>query len=256
MKKAFAIVAVAAALGVGGNASAADLNAGGMKDVDYLPAPVWGGFYIGLNGGYGQNVTSPNIVSYIEGAPYATSGGINSKGAFGGAQAGLNVQRGQFVYGLETDLQFADLRSSKDVETDVDGLTRHLDQTVDWLGTIRGRAGYTFGNALVYATGGFAYAGVDTKVVSSIVSAIPVAHFGRTEVETGYTIGGGLEYKITPSWSAKAEYQYIDLGKASLSGTSLAGAVTTNDLDNSYQTVRIGFNYHLEGGWFSNMPLK
>jgi outer membrane immunogenic protein len=256
MKQTLAIATLAFILAPSGNALAADLNSGGIKDAAYISAPAWAGFYIGLNGGYGQNVNSPDMLSYVVGTPYAISEGFSSKGAFGGAQAGYNIKASQLVFGLETDLQLAELQSSKDVDTSVSGLTRHLEQNVNWLGTVRGRVGYSFGSVLFYGTGGFAAAGINTKVVSSLASTIPVAHYGRTDTETGYTAGGGLEYLITPSWSAKAEYQYIDLGKAALSGTSLAGAVATNSLDNSFHTVRIGFNYHLGDGMAAVMPLK
>jgi opacity protein-like surface antigen len=37
------------------------------------------------------------------------------------------------------------------------------------------------------------------------------------KVEAGYAVGGGLEYVFAPGWSAKLEYQYIDLGDESLS---------------------------------------
>jgi outer membrane immunogenic protein len=255
MQKTLMTAALATMLGGAGSALAADLNSGGMKDLAYLPAPVWSGFYIGLNGGYGENGTSPDLTSYIDSTAIATSEGFASKGAFGGAQAGYNVQRGRFVAGIETDLQMSGLQSSKDVLTDSVYLTRHLEQNVNWLGSIRGRAGFTFGNALAYATGGFAYAGIDTKVVSSLLSAIPVAHYGRTGVDAGYTAGGGVEYQISPAWSAKAEYQYIDLGAAALSGTYVAGAITSNDLENTFHTVRLGFNYRLGGG-MADMPLK
>jgi outer membrane immunogenic protein len=256
MQKTLFAAALAAALGTDGSASAADLNsAGGMKDIGYVSANVWTGFYLGANAGYGENATSTDIDTYVDGGPVTSSSGFASKGAFGGAQVGYNVQRDRLVFGVETDLQLADLRSEKDVATGIDHLTRHLEQNVDWFGTVRGRLGYTFGHALVYATGGFAYAGVDSKGVASLYSAIPVAQWSRSNTETGYTVGGGLEYLINPAWSAKAEYLYIDLGSAPLTGTSILGPITTNKLDNNFETVRIGFNYHLYGTP-DYMPMK
>ena len=34
------------------------------------------------------------------------------------------------------------------------------------------------------------------------------------QYRTGYVVGGGLEYAMSPAWSVKAEYQYIDLGRS------------------------------------------
>ena len=71
-----------------------------------------------------------------------------------------------------------------------------------------GRAGFAMDAALFYAKGGFAWA--NNK------ASISVPEFGMTfsdsQTHTGYTIGGGLEYLFTPSWSAKAEYMYTSLG--------------------------------------------
>jgi outer membrane immunogenic protein len=68
-------------------------------------------------------------------------------------------------------------------------------------------------------------------------------------------LGGGWEYKFSPAWSAKAEYQYINLGKndpVAVNGTtpfSLFGV----DRDDAFHTVRVGLNYHLLPGY---EPLK
>ena len=34
----------------------------------------------------------------------------------------------------------------------------------------------------------------------------------KSEIETGYTVGGGLEYALDEDWSLKTEYLYVDLG--------------------------------------------
>ncbi len=64
---------------------------------------------------------------------------------------------------------------------------------------------------------------------------------------TGYVVGGGIEYALSPAWSVKAEYQFIDLGKDSLSVDAVAPTkyVGELDADHSYSTVRLGVNYHV-----------
>ena len=57
-----------------------------------------------------------------------------------------------------------------------------------------------------------------------------------------------MEYAFGPEWSLKAEYQYIDLGSAAFSlGTS------TETGHNSFNTVRLGLNYHFTP---ASEPLK
>lgn len=51
---------------------------------------------------------------------------------------------------------------------------------------------------------------------------------------TGWTAGGGIEFAFAPSWTAKAEYLYIDFPSPSI------GGVTFKDTDN---LIRAGVNY-------------
>ncbi len=68
--------------------------------------------------------------------------------------------------------------------------------------------------------------------------------FASNTTQTGYAVGGGVEYKFNPAWSVKAEYQYIDLGSEKLTD-SLGNA--TNPLDTNFQTARVGLNYRFGG---------
>ena len=159
------------------------------------------------------------------------------QGGFGGGQIGHNFQSGPLVYGLETDFQGGYLgATSSDLSSK---------ESVDWFGTVRGRVGYAFGHALIYGTGGFAYGDVRQHAIDngSVLSS--------NGTQTGWVAGGGIEYKINPAWSLKAEYQYMDLGSATL--TDAANTPSTNSLDTSFQTVRLGLNYRFGG---STEPLK
>ena len=199
-------------------ANAADMyrpSAGGYKDVPYVGVN-WAGLYVGVNGGYGANAAS------------VPSGGLDPAGGFGGGQIGYNVQRGNIVFGLEADIEGADI-------SDTAG---RVTSKMDWFGTVRGRAGYTVGQALVYGTGGFAYGNVTNTGWPS-------------ETQTGWVAGGGVEYKINPTWSAKAEYQYLDLDATDAAG---AGRLGDARLDRTQvNTVRVGLNYFV-GGVYE--PLK
>ena len=119
-------------------------------------------------------------------------------------------------------------------------------ESIDWFGTVRGRLGFAVGNALVYGTGGFAYGNVNQHAVNG------GDVFVSNTTQTGYAAGGGVEYKFTPAWSVKAEYQYIDFGSQKL--TDSVG-LTTNPIDTNLQTARIGLNYRF-GGYGGYEPLK
>src|SRR5262249_20702680 len=70
--------------------------------------------------------------------------------------------------------------------------------------------------------------------------------------KTGWTVGGGLEYRLAGNWTAKAEYLYMDLGSLSHSFVYTAnnpfiGFPTTNVYSSSIRDhiVRVGLNYQL-----------
>jgi outer membrane immunogenic protein len=225
-------------------ANAADLyHTPPPPPASYVPPVVtpntWAGFYVGINGGYGWG-DGGNAINY-NGLDQSTR--AQPQGGFGGGQAGYNFQSGSFVYGVETDFQGAGL-SDRTGGTTVGGNPFASSEHVDWFGTVRGRIGFAYDRALIYGTGGFAYGDVSQR------ANLNGDLFGNGGTQTGYAVGGGVEYKLTPSWSLKAEYQYIDFGSEKL--TDSAGAAT-NELDTSFHTARLGLNYRFGGGY---EPLK
>jgi len=250
------------ALGIG-SVNAADLyhpSGGGMKDGPYVPAvaPVWTGFYAGINGG-GSFGDSENlrVTNDYRSIPEADIGQFYRDGGFGGGQIGYNWSGfgwgNQVVLGVETDIQGSGISSSFNrSDLNYAGFAPanfNASQSIDYFGTVRGRLGYAFGSALIYATGGFAYANVDTKVsISSGFNSL-----NSNQLETGWVVGGGVEYLFAPNWSAKVEYQYIDLGSQTISGTATDTFVERMPVDNNFSTVRAGINYHIPVGY---APLK
>jgi outer membrane immunogenic protein len=202
------------------SANAADMYHGpvaGYKDGPVYAEVNWSGLYAGVNAGYGWNGASLDA-----GAP-------DPAGAFGGGQIGYNFQRGNIVFGLETDFQGAGISDSN---------LAFGKSEMDWFGTVRARLGFTFANALVYGTGGFAYGHVNNTGFPS-------------ETQTGWVAGGGVEYKLAPNWSAKAEYQFLNLDATNVNG---AGRLGDADLGQTEaHTVRVGLNYFFNNAY---APLK
>ena len=107
------LLATVAVFGFAGAAAAADLPS------RYAPPPMvaavplftWTGFYVGVNAGYGWNTNDNN--TFIDPVLGVVSGGGSDGGFVGGGQIGYNYQFGQFVIGLETDIQYADLGNGR-----------------------------------------------------------------------------------------------------------------------------------------------
>src|SRR5215813_8995483 len=69
-----------------------------------------------------------------------------------------------------------------------------------------------------------------------------------TEIRTGWTAGGGAEWLLDQHWSAKIEYQFVDLGTETVRVTALnsAGFVPASfnaAFRDQFNVVRVGLNY-------------
>jgi outer membrane immunogenic protein len=244
------------------SANAADIyqpaGPGGYKDGP-VAAPTWTGYYLGVNGGGGWG-DSNNLI-FTDTVPGAgNAGAFDRKGGFGGIQAGYNWQGGlglgnSWVFGVETDFQGSEINSSFFRTASYFGTTAFDGrQGVDYFGTVRGRLGYALGNTLIYGTGGFAYGNVITKMhLTATTVGGTTNYLHNADTETGYTVGGGVEYIFVPGWSVKLEYQYIDLGDQGLSGVASNPRIDRTKVENNFNTARIGINYHLNTEY---VPLK
>lgn len=195
------------------SAQAADVVTDAMHD--------WSGLYAGLNAGYGFG--GDDDVGLI---PGGNVGRLEVSGIFGGGQIGYNYQMDQIVFGAEADFQL----SGVDDSDAGGGFTMSSD--VNYFGTLRGRAGFAIDNALIYATGGLAFAGVDYKVQGGGVN------INDSYSKLGYAVGGGVEYAFDDNWSGKIEYLYVGLGHEDLSDVGETTRATP-----SFHSVRVGINY-------------
>lgn len=208
------------ALAFASPASAADMP---RKAAPYYVAPFnWTGFYLGINGGYGWGTSDWSSA--------VTSGSAKPKGAIAGGTLGYNLQTGVWVWGLEADLAYSWVKGSDSSGTGVcAGVGCETRNT--YLATGRGRIGYSFNRWLPYVTGGAAYGGIKMT---------PNTGLSETKSRLGWTLGGGVEYAFLGAWSAKLEYLYVDLGKATCSAGTCG---IDTDVKFKESIVRAGLNY-------------
>ena len=99
-----------------------------------------------------------------------------------------------------------------------------------WLSTVRGRVGYAADRFLPFITGGAALGNINATTAGLTTSA----------ANAGWTVGAGLEFSFSPSWSAKAEYLYVNLGKFNC---GLNCGAPTDNVSFTANIVRGGINY-------------
>jgi outer membrane immunogenic protein len=249
---------------VGGNAGAAVNNDRTNYGYSYLPGNGTGNFSDAFGNAADNAAASasngPLNVGGLNAVQSAMAQGIivgslgsSSNTVFtGGAQAGFNWQQGSLVFGPEVDLSYlggGDRSSYTGTTTPPPpgGFTNSgfSKSSVDWLSTVRLRAGYAFDRALVYATGGLAVGGVKSESgsVGTDGSVVDTFYGSKSETRTGWTLGGGLEYAIDDHWTARAEGLYYDLGTVNYS-------VAAQDGQTAAEGLSINANHKFDGAIF------
>ena len=169
------------------------------------PIHIWSGPYAGAFVGYNTR-------------NFDQSGGASfgGDGFVGGVYTGYNLQTDKLVYGLEADIGGSGFTA--------DGFSPATGGAVagdsNLFGSLRARVGYDVDPFLVFATGG----------VAAARSELSSNGFSDSKDNVGYTVGGGVEAKITDDISTRLEYRYSDFGSK------------TYDLGNT--SISSGFDEH------------
>ena len=189
--------------------------------------------------------------------PFNVSSGTNSaSGWLAGVQIGYNYQVKNWVLGVEGEASWTNLKGSN-----LDPSHPNINQTdTDFIGVLGGRLGYAWDRLLLYGKAGGAWAHDKYSVISNTTftvgngSPAPVTVTSGTMVDAatvnrfGYMLGAGAEYALTPQWSVKAEYEYLDFGRQRTTLTPITTIVSPFDEDirQRIQIAQIGLNYKLE----------
>lgn len=242
----------------------------------------WTGFYVGLNAGgaWGRSdvTTDPSCATVPSFSPYfcgpgfgqnnavaiaaAGTGSMSGSGFTGGGQIGYNFQVDRTLLGVESDINYFNIKASRQVSGNYPvgggafgpGASFTINSSVDtnWLFTARGRIGWLLSNNLLaYATGGLAVTDLHaTHAFRDSVTALPASGtWSGSATKLGWTVGGGLEWALTRNWSVKAEYLYLNFGSVDATGVVVnpvvvgyANAITTS-ADLTAHIARAGVNF-------------
>jgi outer membrane immunogenic protein len=200
----------------------------------FAPAYNWAGFFLGGTIGYGlghnDSTFTPNAGF---GGPVTEAFDLSPRGFDAGGILGYNWQFGSWVVGLEGDFQGS--TGSGYLTSLADGTT--VDQKLSWFGTARGRLGYSVGQALIYGTAGVAFGEVKEGITQGATSA------SFTHTKSGFAVGGGIENKLdlfgllSPNWTTRTEYLFVDLGSVTDTIVPVTGAPA--------QTLNSNINEHI-----------
>jgi high affinity Mn2+ porin len=243
------VIAVGLILSAGG-ACAADLSAAQPTKAPPPAAPAaydWTGFYLGGHVGYALGGSNWSSTQAGVAAP-AVTGAFDFSNAYNfstgngsyflGFQAGYDYMiASRWLFGIQTDISFPSFvggnRTFSSVPT---GIVNNLER-VEFSGNVLGRVGYAWDRTLFYVAGG--YAGGDVHAGAMNDTAFGLSFPGSSSWQSGYAVGGGIEYAVTNNISVKGEYLFSQLdGK-----TYYAGSPDAVKAGLDINTFKLGVNY-------------
>jgi outer membrane immunogenic protein len=241
------------------------------------PPPTWTGLYWGVNAGWigssqynitntGTDTGNGGLGTFLGIGAIPGTVAVSHSGFFGGGQIGYNWQTDpSWVWGVEADFQDSTANGSAGAvfvgsQGGFRSITTVFKYELDDLGTVRARLGWLSSpNVLWYGTAGVAYGETKLTSTAQCPSFGPpcftesTTSLATTHMSVGWTAGAGVEWKLTPVWSVKAEYLYVDLG-SNQTNTITYTYPTNNQTNTSSLTstvhekdniVRFGVNYKL-----------
>lgn len=233
----------------------------------------WSGPYVGVNLGIAGGKTEyPASAVFTSPTPTPTAAAaavadsiagkatLNSSGVIGGAQVGYDLQLGSVVIGALADIAASGIDGKVEIRggADLPGLAgtahAHIGSKLEYLGTVRARAGMPMGSFMPYVTGGLAYGRLKSSAVldysgsSGMGSGSDSFSFEDKTSHTGWTAGAGAEYAVTSNVYFGVEYLHAELGKKRIIGGSFDVLDEAGDgyldVKPKLDIVRAILNYH------------
>jgi opacity protein-like surface antigen len=236
-----------------------------VEPIIYQPRPAvlifrWTGVYIGAHIGGGRGFVDENGLplsfnpavfpgsSPVAINPYPTS--VGPSGWLAGGQVGANYQYESWLIGIEGQASWAPLSSSSSCAASQQlvaagpftPIAVNCTTKLDSLGTAAVRLGWAFDRLLVYGKGGAAW--TNNSHQATFGTSAGLLLLSTNELRWGWMAGIGVEYAFTDVWSAKLEYNYMDLGSDSLLLLDNTGTVAmAANFRERINVVKIGVNY-------------
>lgn len=204
----------------------------------------WDGVYVGGSLGTGwtdSKLTSEdtNLVPWpdLYAGEYTS---FTNRGTTAGIQVGQNYQKDNLVYGVEVEGKWADIDHSEVLYDD------KLKSKVDTIYLISGRIGHAWGQSLAYLKGGYATA--KFKVSSTDADdtgGSPTGSGSDTQWRSGYLLGVGYEYGLSPNCIVGLTYDYVHLDSAEfdLSGPGVPYHLDQNSSKLELISARLSYKF-------------
>lgn len=245
----------------------------------------WSGPYFGVNLGAALNAetkfdqttgSQPNNNTALSLGLRPTEVTIRDRASAIGAQVGFNRQYGPvgsgvLVMGIEADIEGTDLDDTL-VSRNVTNYgpmgapsatpfsrVNEYRGALEYLATLRARAGVAYDRLYVYATAGAAYGRVTraATLYGPNADTTPFFQGSESDGQNGYVYGAGFEYAVSPDtpmnvfhssgMTLNVQYLHYDLGDDTLVYSGVNGGATLGSYTSRVQTegeiARAGVNF-------------
>ena len=190
---------------------------------------AWSGLYMGANLGGAWANRALDIDGRDRPDPFSSE-------FIGGFQLGYNLHDGHFLLGIEGDIDGASFGHPNIPMPTPLGLVQ-ASASQQWIGTLAARFGVTSDRWLAYAKAGGGWAQDSAELNLPNGRA-----WSGSATNSGWLLGGGLEYGFKPNWTVKIEYDYLALGSWTAFTEPAAG------WNRDIQWIKVGINYKFDGG--------
>ena len=247
--------------GSAGVARAADMPTKAPPYEAAVPAPGWTGFYLGGNLGgvwMAQDAAWNPLPSPAAFTVFPVTGRLESSHFVGGVHGGYNWQLAPtWVVGIEGDYSWtgaaANLQgvwNSFPVGGSFPTTLSSLTDKLESLSSVRGRIGYLVTpSALAYVTGGVGWGRFDYDGFARNTANNYLASTSFSKIQSGFVVGGGLEWALTQNWLIRGEYLYYGFGGSSATASATgfpdfpSGFLWHNT---SVREARLGLSYKFD----------
>ena len=246
----FALVATISTIALTQIVSAADLPRKAPAAAP-PPAPVytWTGCYIGGNVGAAWSRQTGDFAAVPAVIQLPGTIAQNDSNGIGGVHLGCNYQFDpRFVVGVEGDWSWTGLNGSGSAPNFFAGPPAFVEPTgginmssdTKWMASLRARLGWVvMPQTMIYATGGAAWAKTDYTGFDAATTNNGFTTVSFSNTKSGWVVGGGAEYMLTPNWLVRAEYLYYQF-----SGANALGNNATPGFNNSPTGLFATFNWN------------
>jgi len=210
----------------------------------------WTGPYVGANAGYAwgeqkfKDVNFADVIT-VPGAAVVTDSKPSVDSAFGGLNAGYNyLVSDKVLIGAEANVVGGSFDANYQSIGHGIGQDFTAKSKMNWMATVKAKAGMFVGETLVHVNAGLAFADEEMKI-DSLFSG---DHYktSNSQNRTGWVVGLGAEHPVYNNLTAKIDYQHIDFGDENFTihdvdpGLSKIGVKGSDKFD----MLSVGLNYH------------